>query len=348
MQPSCDQPAIPLFDRTPHHSSVPTKFHWAGARSGGQGRPAGRRASALPWTAASTPARWRHVGRTVGSMVIVAAVSAVSATGGVAQTASPPPTVAAPADRGPFADFIDEAAKRFGVPALWVRFVMQAESAGNARALSPKGAIGLMQIMPATYARLRQSYDLGGDPFQPRDNILAGAAYLREMYDRYGAPGFLAAYNAGPGRYEDHLATGRLLPEETQFYLARLAPLVAGVQAERIAAAPDPLAWTHAPLFVMRTPSRASGEDDTATTDHGPPQQMPTTDAIVADVTALAPRSMPISPKPPSASPFRPPGYAPSLPSRAAATPRPCRPRGRSASCRSCRRPGPTCSGATD
>jgi soluble lytic murein transglycosylase-like protein len=112
---------------------------------------------------------------------------------------------------------------------------MRSESAGDARAVSPKGAIGLMQIMPETYARLREVYGLGADPFEPRDNILAGAAYLCEMYDRYGTPGFLAAYNAGPGRYEAYLATGRTLPEETKLYLDRLAPLIAGAQAERVA-----------------------------------------------------------------------------------------------------------------
>ena len=72
--------------------------------------------------------------------------------------------------------------------------------------------MGLMQIMPKTYAELRARHRLGPDAYDPRDNILAGAAYLREMLDRYGSPGFLAAYNAGPLRYDQHLATGRPLP----------------------------------------------------------------------------------------------------------------------------------------
>jgi soluble lytic murein transglycosylase-like protein len=76
--------------------------------------------------------------------------------------------------------------------------------------------MGLMQIMPETWATLRLRYGLGADPFDPHDNILAGAAYLRELHDRYGSPGFLAAYNAGPARYEDHLATGQPLPAETR------------------------------------------------------------------------------------------------------------------------------------
>ena len=74
--------------------------------------------------------------------------------------------------------------------------------------------MGLMQIMPKTYAGLRARHHLGADAYNPRDNILAGAAYLREMLDRYGSLGFLAAYNAGPARYDEHLATGRPLPSD--------------------------------------------------------------------------------------------------------------------------------------
>ena len=90
--------------------------------------------------------------------------------------------------------------------------------------------MGLMQIMPETYAELRLRYHLGADPYAPRSNILAGAAYLHELHDRYGPAGFLAAYNAGPGRYEDYLMRGRPLPEETRNYVATLAPKI-GVPA---------------------------------------------------------------------------------------------------------------------
>jgi len=85
--------------------------------------------------------------------------------------------------------------------------------------------MGLMQIMPETWAELRLRYDLGNNPYDPHDNILAGTAYLRELRDRYGAPGLLAAYNAGPARYEEHLA-GRPLPAETQAYLQKLVPVI--------------------------------------------------------------------------------------------------------------------------
>jgi soluble lytic murein transglycosylase-like protein len=110
-----------------------------------------------------------------------------------------------------FAAWIAEAARRFDIPASWIRSVMHVESRDDARAVSPKGAMGLMQLMPETWADLRLRYGLGSDPFDPRDNILAGAAYLRELHDRFGDPGFLAAYNAGPARYEAFLTARRAI-----------------------------------------------------------------------------------------------------------------------------------------
>ncbi len=120
---------------------------------------------------------------------------------------------------------IVEAARRFGIPPHWIRAVMKAESGGNRQALSPKGAMGLMQIMPGTWAELRVRYGLGDDPFDPAANILAGAAYLRQMHDRFGYPGLFAAYNAGPARYEAHLREGVALPMETRRYIATLAQM---------------------------------------------------------------------------------------------------------------------------
>lgn len=160
----------------------------------------------------------------------------------------------------PVEDHIAEAAQRFGVPVAWIRAVMSAESAGDPRAVSRKGAMGLMQIMPDTWSELRARYGLGRDPFEPRDNILAGTAYLREMYDRYGSPGFLAAYNAGPQRYDEYVAGVRALPAETRAYVAMLAPLIDSEPAERTTATPatDPLAWTRSPLFVVRADGSAN------------------------------------------------------------------------------------------
>jgi soluble lytic murein transglycosylase-like protein len=146
--------------------------------------------------------------------------------------------------------FIAEASQRFQLPVVWIRAVMHVESGGRPRAVSPKGAMGLMQIMPKTYAALRLRYRLGEDPYDARDNILAGAAYLREMHDRYVSPGFLAAYNAGPERYDEHLATGRLLPIETQTYVATLMPAIAGKRIDdKNTVTFDLIAWLRSALF---------------------------------------------------------------------------------------------------
>jgi soluble lytic murein transglycosylase-like protein len=124
--------------------------------------------------------------------------------------------------------YIAEASARFGIPERWIARVMRAESGGrtmlNGRSIiSRAGARGLMQLMPGTWTEMRARLGLGANPHDPRDNILAGTAYLRRMYDRFGYPGLFAAYNAGPGRYAEHLATGRSLPGETRAYLVAVA-----------------------------------------------------------------------------------------------------------------------------
>ena len=124
----------------------------------------------------------------------------------------------------PWGPYVREAAARYQVPGHWVRAVMHQESGGEQQATSPVGAMGLMQIMPKTYAELRARYGLGDDPYEPHDNILAGTAYIREMYDRFGSPGFLAAYNAGPDRVEEYLAGRAQLPDETVNYVAAITP----------------------------------------------------------------------------------------------------------------------------
>jgi soluble lytic murein transglycosylase-like protein len=188
----------------------------------------------------------------------------------------------------PIGGYIAEAARRFGVPVAWIRLVMGAESAGDVRAVSRAGAMGLMQIMPDTWPELRARYHLGSNPFDPHDNILAGTAYLRELYDRYGSPGFLAAYNAGPQRYEEYLAGVRALPAETRAYVALLAPLIGGKPLDDAATiAPDPLAWTRSPLFVVRSNRSAnaapSQEQRTAGDDAMTPR--------AHDAASLSPRS---------------------------------------------------------
>ena len=188
-----------------------------------------------------------------------------------------------------YADLIAEAAQRFAIPAAWIRAIMRIESRGDRRVVSAKGAMGLMQLMPETWAALRARYGLGRDAFDPHDNILAGAAFLRQMLDRYGSPGFLAAYNAGPGRYEDYRDRHRPLPPETVAYVAALVPFVGdgATDGPVLVAASDPSSWTQAPLFITRS---ASAELADHTTSKQPSSDAPPA-AAVRDLSAIAPQS---------------------------------------------------------
>lgn len=131
-------------------------------------------------------------------------------------------------------DLISEAALKFGIPERWIRAVMRQESGGRTMLgesqpiVSQAGAIGLMQVMPDTYAEMRDQYGLGTDPANPHDNVFAGAAYLKWLRSKYGYPAMFAAYNAGPGALEDHIARGTPLPAETQAYIVRVAGFISG------------------------------------------------------------------------------------------------------------------------
>jgi soluble lytic murein transglycosylase-like protein len=108
---------------------------------------------------------------------------------------------------------IRDAAVRFAVDPQLVRSVIHHESAFDIHAVSPKGAMGLMQLMPATARRLGVVC-----PFDPRENVLGGTRYLRRLRDRFGSwPQALAAYHAGPTR----VAEGRI-PGETRRYVKRV------------------------------------------------------------------------------------------------------------------------------
>lgn len=202
------------------------------------------------------------MGRLQGNMAVILATMIVPqlciGSAAIAQTEGP---VGATLTAQAYAVPVAEAAQQFAIPAHWIRAVMDQESGGNPRALSRAGAMGLMQIMPATWDMLAARHRLGPDPYDPRDNIMAGAAYLREMHDRYGMAGMLAAYNAGPGRYEAFLRFGRPLPAETRAYLARLLPRI-GIGAPRAAGGlslpPRPL-WTEAALFPRQAVASALG-----------------------------------------------------------------------------------------
>lgn len=139
------------------------------------------------------------------------------------------PAAADPIDR--WRSYTEEASARCGIPVEWIEHVMGAESGGQTMLdgrpmVSRAGAMGLMQLMPGTWTDMQERLGLGSDPHHPRDNILAGACYLRLMYDRFGYPGLFAAYNAGPARYADYLAGHKRLPGETRVYLATVGGVV--------------------------------------------------------------------------------------------------------------------------
>lgn len=134
--------------------------------------------------------------------------------------------------------YVEEASRRFGVPAPWIERVMIAESGGRTEiggraTVSTAGAMGLMQLMPGTWAEIRRRLGLGADPHAPRDNILAGTYYLRLMHDRFGYPGLFGAYNAGPARYAAYLGGKQRLPAETRAYLGKVADIAPPVALAR-------------------------------------------------------------------------------------------------------------------
>lgn len=144
---------------------------------------------------------------------------------------------------------VAQAARKVRLPGDLVKAVLIAESGCNGRAVSPKGAMGLMQLMPPTWRHLRDRLTLGPDPFETRDNILAGATYLRELHDQFGSAGMLAAYNAGPGRYQAHLRRGQPLPRETRLYVARVRAIL---DAKSVLIDAPLLNWRAADLFAVR------------------------------------------------------------------------------------------------
>jgi hypothetical protein len=127
-----------------------------------------------------------------------------------------------------------KASKRFGVPLIWINAVMRLESGGrtmlseNQKMISDKGALGLMQVLPGTFAEMRAQYGLGADVFDPKNNVNAGTAYLKWLRGKYGFPAMFAAYNAGPGQVEAVMAHTRVLPAETRIYMAGINKILGG------------------------------------------------------------------------------------------------------------------------
>ncbi|MBX5137667.1 lytic transglycosylase domain-containing protein [Rhizobium lentis] len=307
---------IPLIDRALINPLDPIAYSTAVARSEGQGRRAVFRMAVLASSDVRPENRRRrslaldrseHDGRLaatretgsrddiIRAIIALPIALALIASLPCVASADPPASkrfphrLAASTPSDPYAGFVAEAAKRFVIPERWIRAVMEVESRNDPVAISPKGAMGLMQIMPATWTELRARHHLGEDVFEPRDNILAGAAYLAELHDLYGSPGFLAAYNAGPGRYEKHLVTGNPLPQETVDYMAKLVPMIDTKAAPvvRVTARSRRDQWADAPLFFVQ-----QGDVDRAENSlHGRSPKSSTDGAPIVDLSALAPAS---------------------------------------------------------
>lgn len=126
---------------------------------------------------------------------------------------NPPPPAPAPV---PPKQLVQEAAERHGIPPAFLHSVAQTESAYQANAISPKGAIGIMQLMPGTAAELK------ADPHNPAENVEAGARHLAALLEKYegSSAKALAAYNAGEGAVAKY---GGVPPySETQLYVRKV------------------------------------------------------------------------------------------------------------------------------
>jgi soluble lytic murein transglycosylase-like protein len=124
--------------------------------------------------------------------------------------------------RHAYDDIVDDAARTYDLDPHMIKAVMQTESAFDATAVSPVGAVGLMQLMPGVAAELGVT-----DALDPRQNIMAGAKYLRQLLDSHkgNVSLALASYNAGPG----NVAKYRAIPpfKETRDYVKRVTAILA-------------------------------------------------------------------------------------------------------------------------
>ena len=153
-----------------------------------------------------------------------------------------------------------EAAARYGVPAPLALGLAKQESGFRPGAISPAGAIGVMQLMPGT------ARELGVDPYNVNQNIDGGMRYLKAQIDKFGIPMGLAAYNAGPGRVQRHLQTGSPLPAETQKYIPAVlanAQGASGMPMQNVPQIPGS-APTLPPTFTPPTPPAPTGPTMTA------------------------------------------------------------------------------------
>ena len=200
----------------------------------------------------------------------------------------------------PWGPYISEASAKYDVPQRWIREVIRQESGGKlyhggSLVTSGAGAMGLMQVMPGTFDELRARYNLGDDPYDPYDNIMAGTAYIRELYEIYGSPAFLAAYNAGPRRLDDYLSRNRALPDETRRYVARIGPNIADAHPVN-RAAPEDYAMNAIPMDIPPGPRYGRGSTQMASASSSSAR---TTVQVAQLPVPPAPAPIPAAPPPP-------------------------------------------------
>jgi len=164
---------------------------------------------------------------------------------------SPAPVGATTPGADTCAHHASEAAARSGLTVDVIMRVMLAESRGRPGAVSPRGAMSCMQIMPVTWTYLTRRYSLGGDPFDPRMNMIGGALYLAELARQFGFPGAYSAYNAGPGRYMRYVRGEAPLPAETIAYAAQVTGSGATPPGSPAARQIPAARWQEADLFMV-------------------------------------------------------------------------------------------------
>src|SRR5215813_8746446 len=203
---------------------------YLGSRSEGERRKGERRKQARPGADRRRGERRRAVVRNVVLVTAAIVLPHKVKPQSFDSKWSPPPaplvttqieTAAAVPPEHAYDEFIREASKEYGVDAVLIRSVMQTESAFDAMAVSPAGAVGLMQLMPEVAAEMGVE-----DPFDPRQNIMGGTKYLRRLLDlhRGRVRLALASYNAGAGNVTQY---GGVPPfPETQKYVKEVTRLI--------------------------------------------------------------------------------------------------------------------------
>ncbi|MFT9257013.1 MAG: transglycosylase SLT domain-containing protein [Acetobacter sp.] len=214
----------------------------------------------------SRTARPRTGGQRLRAGLALGALAILAACAGPVHSYRPPGSAL-----NPWGPYIREASQRFSIPQGWIRAVMWQESGGHQYihghlTRSVHGAVGLMQVKPDTYHELARRYGLGSDPYDPHDNIMAGSGYIRELYDRFGSPDFLAAYSCGPQCMANYRAGSGSLPGYARSYLAAVSPHLNDPVPAVTEPGPDTTPMT-TPVRVVADSTPAPPEDATAQAD---------------------------------------------------------------------------------